>query len=91
MENYYVPLKLKNPKLPILLRECSGIIPKIHARYGMFVVDFVIVTNQSIDRSELIIQSQPQRQSINQAINWSIRSSTQDGLRQSINQSINPP
>ncbi|OQV24660.1 putative NADH dehydrogenase [ubiquinone] 1 alpha subcomplex subunit 2 [Hypsibius exemplaris] len=34
MEKLYVPLKLKNPQLPILLRECSGIIPKIHARYA---------------------------------------------------------
>ena len=29
-----MPLKLKNPALPILIRECSGVSPKIWARYS---------------------------------------------------------
>ena len=34
VENHYVPLKLANPKFPILVRECSGIHPKAWARFG---------------------------------------------------------
>ncbi|XP_055332612.1 uncharacterized protein LOC129584467 [Paramacrobiotus metropolitanus] len=33
LEQFYIPLKQQNPKLPILVRECSGITPKVHARY----------------------------------------------------------
>lgn len=35
IENHYVPLKKANPTFPILVRECSGIYPKIYARYGL--------------------------------------------------------
>ncbi|KAJ4793987.1 NADH dehydrogenase [ubiquinone] 1 alpha subcomplex subunit 2 [Rhynchospora pubera] len=31
----YTDLKTKNPKLPILIRECSGVQPQIWARYGI--------------------------------------------------------
>jgi len=34
VETHYVPLKLANPKFPILVRECSGIHPKAWARFG---------------------------------------------------------
>ncbi|XP_028397535.1 NADH dehydrogenase [ubiquinone] 1 alpha subcomplex subunit 2-like [Dendronephthya gigantea] len=34
LEKYYVGLKKENPKFPFLVRECSGIQPKIYARYG---------------------------------------------------------
>ena len=34
LEKYYIGLKKDNPKLPILVRECSGIQPKIYARFG---------------------------------------------------------
>ncbi|KAJ1699984.1 hypothetical protein LUZ63_008496 [Rhynchospora breviuscula] len=30
----YTDLKTKNPKLPILIRECSGVQPQVWARYG---------------------------------------------------------
>ena len=33
MNKYYTDLKGNNPTLPILIRECSGIQPKIWARY----------------------------------------------------------
>ncbi|KAK9870577.1 hypothetical protein WA026_008139 [Henosepilachna vigintioctopunctata] len=33
IENQYVPLKKANPKFPILIRECSGVQPKVWARY----------------------------------------------------------
>lgn len=34
VEKHYVPLKTANPQFPILVRECSGIQPKLWARYG---------------------------------------------------------
>ncbi|RWS15145.1 NADH dehydrogenase [ubiquinone] 1 alpha subcomplex subunit 2-like protein [Dinothrombium tinctorium] len=33
INKYYVTLKKQNPELPILIRECSGIEPKIWARF----------------------------------------------------------
>ncbi|XP_013780654.1 NADH dehydrogenase [ubiquinone] 1 alpha subcomplex subunit 2-like [Limulus polyphemus] len=33
IEKFYVPLKKNNPRFPILIRECSGVQPKIYARY----------------------------------------------------------
>ncbi|XP_066502753.1 NADH dehydrogenase [ubiquinone] 1 alpha subcomplex subunit 2 [Hoplias malabaricus] len=35
VEQYYVPLKRANPEFPILIRECSGVQPKLWARYGL--------------------------------------------------------
>nr|XP_047130395.1 NADH dehydrogenase [ubiquinone] 1 alpha subcomplex subunit 2-like [Hydra vulgaris] len=37
IEKYYVDIKRNNPELPILIRECSGIQPKITARYAFGV------------------------------------------------------
>lgn len=37
IENDYVPLKKANRDFPILIRECSGITPRIFARYILFV------------------------------------------------------
>ncbi|XP_044751291.1 NADH dehydrogenase [ubiquinone] 1 alpha subcomplex subunit 2 [Coccinella septempunctata] len=33
IEQHYVPLKKANPQFPILIRECSGVKPKVWARY----------------------------------------------------------
>merc|ERR1711915_1071211 len=35
IEDHYVTLKENNPKFPILVRECSGITPKVYARYDL--------------------------------------------------------
>lgn len=35
MEKNYKELKTLNPKLPILIRECSGVEPQLWARYGI--------------------------------------------------------
>lgn len=35
IKQHYVTLKKDNPKLPILIRECSGIQPKLYARYEL--------------------------------------------------------
>jgi NADH dehydrogenase (ubiquinone) 1 alpha subcomplex subunit 2 len=32
IEKHYIPIKTANPKFPILVRECSGITPKLWAR-----------------------------------------------------------
>ncbi len=37
IENSYVGLKQNNPTFPILIRECSGVKPKLWARYGKTV------------------------------------------------------
>ncbi|MBN3297375.1 NDUA2 dehydrogenase, partial [Amia calva] len=34
IEKHYVTLKKANPEFPILIRECSGVQPKLWARYG---------------------------------------------------------
>ncbi|KAK6058252.1 hypothetical protein COOONC_04183 [Cooperia oncophora] len=33
IESDYVGLKKANPQFPILIRECSGIVPRVFARY----------------------------------------------------------
>ncbi|XP_018320483.1 NADH dehydrogenase [ubiquinone] 1 alpha subcomplex subunit 2-like [Agrilus planipennis] len=33
IQNHYIKIKTSNPKLPILIRECSDIQPKVWARY----------------------------------------------------------
>lgn len=43
VERYYIDLKKANPKTPILIRECSGILPKIHARHGIFQFQFLVI------------------------------------------------
>lgn len=35
VEKNYKELKTLNPKLPILIRECSGVEPQLWARYGI--------------------------------------------------------
>ncbi|EDW54241.1 NADH dehydrogenase [ubiquinone] 1 alpha subcomplex subunit 2 isoform X1 [Drosophila sechellia] len=34
VERFYPNLKKSNPDLPILVRECSGVQPRLYARYG---------------------------------------------------------
>ena len=34
IEKHYVELKQQNPSFPFLIRECSGVEPKIYGRYG---------------------------------------------------------
>lgn len=37
IDKYYVQLKKANPQFPILVRECSGVEPKVFARYGEYL------------------------------------------------------
>ena len=34
VERDYVALKVANPHLPIMVRECSGVVPRVYARYS---------------------------------------------------------
>lgn len=38
INKHYVQIKQGNPKTPILIRECSGVQPRLWARYGMYVI-----------------------------------------------------
>ena len=40
VEKNYKELKTLNPKLPILIRECSGVEPQLWARYGIAQIKF---------------------------------------------------
>ncbi|KAK0081863.1 hypothetical protein PV325_011451 [Microctonus aethiopoides] len=45
IETQYVPLKLNNPKFPVLIRECSSIEPRLYARYEYGKETSVDLTN----------------------------------------------
>lgn len=47
IENDYVPLKKANQQFPILIRECSGVQPKVYARYSCGVEKSVPLDNIS--------------------------------------------
>ncbi|KAM7352173.1 NADH dehydrogenase (ubiquinone) B8 subunit [Cochliomyia hominivorax] len=47
VERFYPALKRDNPELPILIRECSGIQPRLWARYALGKETSVPLTNQS--------------------------------------------
>jgi NADH dehydrogenase (ubiquinone) 1 alpha subcomplex subunit 2 len=42
IEQHYVSVKSNNPKVPILIRECSGVEPKLWARHGKTLNDAII-------------------------------------------------
>ena len=47
VEKHYVPLKTANPQFPILVRECSGIPPRIWARFGYGREESVDISNKN--------------------------------------------
>ena len=55
VETHYVPLKLANPKFPILVRECSGIHPKAWARFGFGREDSVDLSGKTGDEVYLTL------------------------------------
>ncbi|XP_077283303.1 NADH dehydrogenase (ubiquinone) B8 subunit [Arctopsyche grandis] len=44
---HYVELKKANPKFPILIRECSGVQPRVWARYEMGKESSASLTNKT--------------------------------------------
>ncbi|XP_068628941.1 NADH dehydrogenase [ubiquinone] 1 alpha subcomplex subunit 2 [Battus philenor] len=49
VEKSYVNIKKANPTFPILIRECSGIQPRIWARYDRGVERSAALTNMSAE------------------------------------------
>ncbi|KAJ9582544.1 hypothetical protein L9F63_003102 [Diploptera punctata] len=45
IESHYVNIKTNNPKFPILIRECSGIQPRLYARYDFGKESSVSLSN----------------------------------------------
>ena len=50
VEKHYIPIKTANPKVPILIRECSGITPKLWARYGYGREESIDLTNKKAEQ-----------------------------------------
>ncbi|NXS56075.1 NDUA2 dehydrogenase, partial [Brachypteracias leptosomus] len=49
IEQHYVTLKKANPDFPILIRECSGVQPKLWARYEFGKEKSLSLNNLSVD------------------------------------------
>ncbi|CAM1312143.1 Uncharacterised protein g5897 [Pycnogonum litorale] len=56
VELHYVDLKKNNPKFPILIRECSGVLPKLWARYEYGKENNVALTDMSSDQVSKVIE-----------------------------------
>uniref|UniRef100_A0A674D077 NADH dehydrogenase [ubiquinone] 1 alpha subcomplex subunit 2 n=2 Tax=Salmo TaxID=8028 RepID=A0A674D077_SALTR len=50
VEQHYVELKKANPTFPILIRECSGVQPKLWARYDFGKESSVALDNMNVDQ-----------------------------------------
>lgn len=50
VSKHYAGLKADNPRLPILIRECSGITPKVWARYNFGQETVQDLTNKNADQ-----------------------------------------
>ncbi|XP_063058696.1 NADH dehydrogenase [ubiquinone] 1 alpha subcomplex subunit 2 [Engraulis encrasicolus] len=57
VEQHYVTLKKANPGFPILIRECSGVQPKLWARYGFGKETSVALDNMTADQVAKAIES----------------------------------
>ncbi|XP_030649722.1 NADH dehydrogenase [ubiquinone] 1 alpha subcomplex subunit 2 [Chanos chanos] len=63
VEQHYVTLKKANPEFPILIRECSGVRPKLWARYDYGKEQSVALDNMSVDQVakalETVVNTKP--------------------------------
>ncbi|XP_066572875.1 NADH dehydrogenase [ubiquinone] 1 alpha subcomplex subunit 2 [Amia ocellicauda] len=63
IEKHYVTLKKANPEFPILIRECSGVQPKLWARYDFGRERSVALDNMNADQVakalETVVNSKP--------------------------------
>ncbi|NXY02778.1 NDUA2 dehydrogenase, partial [Pteruthius melanotis] len=57
IEQYYVTLKKANPSFPILIRECSGIQPKLWARYEFGKEKSIPLNNLTVDEVGKALES----------------------------------
>ncbi|KAF4789861.1 NADH dehydrogenase [ubiquinone] 1 alpha subcomplex subunit 2 [Turdus rufiventris] len=57
IEQHYVTLKKANPNFPILIRECSGIQPKLWARYEFGKEKSIPLNNLTADEVGKALES----------------------------------
>ncbi|NXS88869.1 NDUA2 dehydrogenase, partial [Erpornis zantholeuca] len=57
IEQHYVTLKKANPDFPILIRECSGIQPKLWARYEFGKEKSIPLNNLTVDEVGKALES----------------------------------
>ncbi|KAM8971916.1 NADH dehydrogenase [ubiquinone] 1 alpha subcomplex subunit 2 [Pelodytes ibericus] len=57
VENNYVDLKKANPEFPILIRECSGVQPKLWARYDFGKEANIPLSNLNADQVAKALES----------------------------------
>jgi NADH dehydrogenase (ubiquinone) 1 alpha subcomplex subunit 2 len=57
VSRHYVPLKTENPKLPFLVRECSGIAPRVWARYNFGEEKSEDLSNKSAEEVLLAVKA----------------------------------
>ncbi|NXO90025.1 NDUA2 dehydrogenase, partial [Certhia brachydactyla] len=57
IEQHYVTLKKANPNFPILIRECSGIQPKLWARYEFGKEKSISLNNLTVDEVGKALES----------------------------------
>ncbi|KAM6970150.1 NADH dehydrogenase [ubiquinone] 1 alpha subcomplex subunit 2 [Aplochiton taeniatus] len=57
VEQNYVALKTANPNFPILIRECSGVQPKLWARYDFGKERSVALDNMSADQVASVLET----------------------------------
>ncbi|OCT88368.1 NADH dehydrogenase [ubiquinone] 1 alpha subcomplex subunit 2 [Xenopus laevis] len=57
VEQHYVELKKANPEFPILIRECSGVQPKLWARYDFGKETNVSLNNLNVDQVARALES----------------------------------
>jgi NADH dehydrogenase (ubiquinone) 1 alpha subcomplex subunit 2 len=61
IEKHYVDLKTVNPNFPFLIRECSGIEPKLYGRYDFGRESSVLLSNKSSEDVLSALQDLVQR------------------------------
>merc|ERR1711894_36247 len=57
IEKHYVELKTNNPKFPILIRECSGVQPKVYARYEFGKESNLPLSNMTVEQVSEAVQT----------------------------------
>ncbi|NXU46659.1 NDUA2 dehydrogenase, partial [Drymodes brunneopygia] len=57
IEQHYVTLKKANPDFPILIRECSGIQPRLWARYEFGKERSIPLNNMTVDEVGKALES----------------------------------
>ncbi|NXD54431.1 NDUA2 dehydrogenase, partial [Corvus moneduloides] len=57
IEQHYVTLKKANPNFPILIRECSGVQPKLWARYEFGKEKSIALNNLTVDEVGKALES----------------------------------